>query len=629
MRRNKTLPWILGVLLATLLFAALLFMAGFSYSGSDDTPILRSFMGYEGGVPAQFHLYLHTAFAWLLHGLALLFPGTAWFSILQLFLLWLSCTVIGKSCIQAAVTSCISSAGPTKRGLTLLAGLAAAITYLPMFGAFASCRISYTTTATLLGAAAVAQLLSVDAHARPGQILRGMGLSIVLLLCCYCLRQINVLPPLAFWALALGGKIFSLGKTAKGVKPAAEGDGADTASADRKPAVHRLPACSKIKPLLQGALLCVLCFGVFAGVRAAEIDLRGLRGFLDWQRARIQLFDYSSFTAEQTPETLEKLGWSPAKMTLVSYWFFMDSDISTEAFQILYEAQPEASYTFGDRLAGIPQALDFIWRAEPPYRYACWALLALWAFALLAPQAGNQPPGRSRRAANWQKITTLLALPLGAAMLLYLAYQGRLPARAAASVLFPLGAFLCLGLFPWPGSEARSSVPGRTPVLAGCRVIALAACLALCGFSANATAQRLLTKPDPEAQASSVAPSQLDEFAIDNPDVIIIYDLALGLGDRRLFPDTSAGVPGNTLFWGGWPARSPSWLYQLAQYGIDGNAFTAHDFLRDNLVLASTDGAPWESMMAYVGEAVGPVDWEVYSMYGYINAFQLYEDEAD
>jgi len=134
---------------------------------------------------------------------------------------------------------------------------------------------------------------------------------------------------------------------------------------------------------------------------------------------------------------------------------------------------------------------------------------------------------------------------------------------------------------------------------------------------------------DPEAQARTAAPMQLDEFAVDNPDVIIIYDLALALGDGRLFPGASEALPSNALFWGGWPARSPSWHYQLAQYGIDGNAFTAHDFLRDNLVLASTDGEPWQSLVTYVSEIVGPVDWEVYSMNGYINAFQLYEDEAD
>jgi hypothetical protein len=136
-----------------------------------------------------------------------------------------------------------------------------------------------------------------------------------------------------------------------------------------------------------------------------------------------------------------------------------------------------------------------------------------------------------------------------------------------------------------------------------------------------------LAQPNPEAQDRLAAPDQLDEFAVDDPDVIIIYDLALGLSDGRLFPDTSGGIPGNTLFWGGWPARSPSWLYQLAQYGIDGGAFTAHDFLRENLVLASTDGEPWQSLVTYVSEIAGPVDWEVYGMHGYVTFFQLYEED--
>ena len=635
MKRTKTLPWIIGILLATLLFAALLLVTDFRYSGSDDAPILRSFMGYEGGVPARFHLYLHTVFAWLLHGLALLFPGVAWFSILQLFLLWLSCAVIGKSCVQAAGTSVPSSAGPAKRGLASLAGLAAAMIFLLVFGAYVLCRISYTTTAALLGAAAVAQLLSVDAHARPGRILRGMGLSVALLLCCYCLRQMSVLPPLAFWALGLGGKILARARAAKGEAeaklPSAAGEGAGPDSSRRSPQVR--PA---IKPLVYGALLCALCFGAFAGLRAAEISARGLHGFLDWQKARIQLFDYSSFNADQSPETLEKLGWSPAKMKLVANWFFMDSDITAEAFRTLYEAQPEAAYTFGDRAAGIPLVLDHFGRAEPPYRHAVLALLALWVYALLAPTAGGRRAGGNRPAAGRQRTAILLALPLGALMLFYLAYQGRLPLRAAASALLPLGAFLCVGLWPRAGTppdtsanptEKRAGTGAMATVRAGFRATALAGCLVLCALSVNATAQRLLAQPNPEAQDRLAAPDQLDEFAVDDPDVIIIYDLALGLSDGRLFPDTSGGIPGNTLFWGGWPARSPSWLYQLAQYGIDGGAFTAHDFLRENLVLASTDGEPWQSLVTYVSEIAGPVDWEVYGMHGYVTFFQLYEED--
>ena len=103
MRRGRTItPWLWGLLIATMLFSALLLFASYQYIGSDDAPILRSFMGYDGGVPATFNLYLHTAFAWLLYALAMLAPGVAWFSILQLFLLWFSQVVIVKSLAQLA-----------------------------------------------------------------------------------------------------------------------------------------------------------------------------------------------------------------------------------------------------------------------------------------------------------------------------------------------------------------------------------------------------------------------------------------------------------------------------------------------------------------------------------------------
>ena len=90
MRRSRNItPWLWGLLIATLLFGALLLFASYQYIGSDDAPILRSFMGYDGGVPATFNLYLHTAFAWLLYALAMLvmMGRGIWFKASLLFLL--------------------------------------------------------------------------------------------------------------------------------------------------------------------------------------------------------------------------------------------------------------------------------------------------------------------------------------------------------------------------------------------------------------------------------------------------------------------------------------------------------------------------------------------------------------
>ncbi len=602
--QKKLLPWLIGVVIATLLFAALFLYTDFHYAGSDDTPILRSFMGYEGGVPAHYHLYLHTALAWLLHGLALAFPGVAWFSIVQLFLLWFSCVVIVKAMAQLALRRC----------LPLWVGTLMSACFLVVFPAFILCRISYTTTGALVGAAAVAQLFSVDYQKGTGsQVLRGMGLSIFLLLCCYCLRQVGVLPPLVFWALGLF-LMFCLyyapwGKALPATEPA-EPSAAARTGRFRRP----------LRPFLSGVLLCLLSFGLLAGVRAVEINTLQLHDYLAWQNARINLLDYTSFSEDTDPALLEEIGWSPAECKLVTGWYFLDRNITAEAFEKLYAAQPEAAPApFSLRMTQALSTLRGFFTSNPLQQYACLLLLALCMFCLLGAL-------RRKGAGKFLALAAFFALLAGLCLLFYLAFRGRLPMRAAASVLFP-GAvflfqlcFLCLGA---PLESPEPEKPARPSFLA---LVALAACLLLSVGAGVQTAGMLNPPADPDAEAKADVPADLDAYALENPDLLIIYDLSL-VSDQRLFPDTSAGIPGNVLFWGGYPARSPSWLYQLAQYGIDGNAFTPEDFFRENVVVASTDGQPWESLTAYLREnAESPVDWDFYDESGYIGFYQYYQE---
>ncbi|MCE5343030.1 MAG: hypothetical protein LLF96_05485, partial [Eubacteriales bacterium] len=306
MRRTRNIvPWLWGVATASLLFAVLLSFASYQYIGSDDAPILRSFMGYEGGDPATFHLYVHTAFAWLLWGLTKLFPGVAWFSILQLFLLWLAQVVIVKSLSQLAA----------RRGRPVWTGAVAGAAFLAAFTVYVSCRITYTTTSALCGAAAVAQLASVDFTAEKRRAVTGpMVGSALMLLCSYCLRQISVLPPLCFWLLLLTVKLFTA--FGKGRRP-----------------------WSLARPVLAGAMITAGLFALFAGVRAVDIRLNHAEDFLDWQSARISVFDYTDFDTTTTDETLAKIGWSRNEFTLVSYWYFMDDNITANAFRTLKAQQ--------------------------------------------------------------------------------------------------------------------------------------------------------------------------------------------------------------------------------------------------------------------------------------------------
>jgi len=589
MRRYRRItPWLWGLFTASLLFAVLYAFSSYQYIGSDDAPILRSFMGYEGGEPATFHLYLHTAFAWLLWALAKLFPGVAWFSILQLFLLWFSQVVIVKSLAQLA----------QRRGRPAWAGALAGAAFLAAFTVYVTCRITYTTTSALCGAAAVAQLMSVDFTAKkPRSVVGPMVGSALLLLCAYCLRQISVLPPLCFWLLALGVKLF----TAYG----------------RKKRAWRLA-----RPVFTGMLVTALLFGGFAAVRAVDIRLNHAEDFLAWQDARIQLFDYTDYDTTTTDETLNAVGWSRDEFSMVTYWYFLDDNITTEALRTLYAQQTadDAAVTAADRLQDMWDTLTGSLNASPAVRYGLWAALAVAAAALLMLLL---TPGRP----VWALLGVPAAAVGGGLLLVYLGYTGRLPMRAAMSVLLPMAAYL-YGAFtaalPPAGSGAEPKKTPRPMRIArfGLVSLSLAVCLWMTVSAVLAEAPSLRPLTDEEENYGTMNLNDLDAYALDNPDMLFIYDLSL-VSDHRLFPDTSAGIPDNVLFWGGYPARSPSWYRTLARFGI--TELDASIFLRDDVVLASTDAEPYQCFTRYLADSTGEaVDWYFYDIYGYLYFMQFF-----
>ena len=577
-RFRRFMPWFMGILIASLLFAILGGYTNFQYSGTDDTPILRSFMGYEGGEPAHFSLLVHTVMAWLLWGLAKLFPGVAWFSIFQLAFLWVSSVVIVKSMTQCAMRF----KHPFWIG-TLIGVLA-----LAAGAVFITCRVSFTTTAAWLGAAAVAQLASVDwAGASDRAIRRGMGLCTLLLILCYSLRQVSVLPPLAFCMLGL--LVVALTYFGKGE--------------ERR----------NWKPMLTGVVTCAVCLLALVGVRVIERQALNLDEFYSWQDASGQILDYSDLE-HNTPSdaALAEIGWSREEYTLFTYWFFMDDNINPQNMTKLYNSTFKTEpASVGTHLSAAMQTVGSVLRDNPSEAWGFYMGLAAAALCLLLAVF-------TRRRKPWVWLGALAAPLLAGVLLGYLAWEGRLPMRALVNVTLPM-ITLCLWLL----------IASITPV-SGKRLQNLL-CLVLCAalfYPAYESARIAWYNARPAAitDDSEETPieADLDTYALENPDTLFVYDLSL-VCDMRLFPDTSAGIPGNLMFWGGHPSRSPSWYAMLKRYGI--TEMNGSTFLRDNVLLASTDPEPWPSFMAYVAASTGTsVDWEYVDSYGYLNFFRVYEN---
>ncbi|MEG1195604.1 MAG: hypothetical protein RSE58_08490 [Clostridia bacterium] len=594
-KRLRGMAWLAALTISLSLLAIAAFLLDFRYAGNDDTAILRSFMGYETGVPAHFNLFIHGLLAWPLHWLGLAFPQVAWFSVLQIALLVFACTLIGKSIIQCFL----------KHGHSFWLGTLFALLFLVCFGLPNMVHITFTVTAAVLGAAAVLQIFSIRfEHASDGEIVRGMLLALLPVVLAYALRQVTLLPILAFCGLSVAMvSVFHFGFGKHKKRP--------------------------LKPILTSVLLIVLALGGLMGARQLEIKGNHAEPFLAWQDANAGIMDY--YTLNGIPnEELEKVGWSENTRNLAAGWFFLEPQISSEAFQQLdaYQRQQFA--------APLQVECQRAWHTIKNLKKSdviTMRSLSLVFFVLIFCAI-------SLLFRRGQRLSLLSALLLACAlfgvMVFYLAFEGRLPLRAFLMPFLPFAAMLmaflphCLPLrfaqlqSVWQAKAAANSTARAPRAFALLFCVFTLLCCAQTAYYLRGILPSLSKKPELALELGSPT-ADLDEYALANPDVLFIFDGSLAI-DTRLFPDVSAGIPHNVTFWGGWPMRSADSIEQFAKFGIDLLNFPADTFLREDVCLASgVLDPPPTLIMNYIAENISAdVDYSIYDEYGNIHFFQFY-----
>ena len=534
-KKAAWIPWLTGLLMSAALMAAIFLFGDLRYAMNDDTAILRQYMGFGTGEIPEAHAFLHPLLSTPLRWLGLAAPEVAWFSWMQLALLWLAGAVSVKALMQ-----CFA-----KRGLSMAAGAGAGAVYLTLFVMTYACHVTFTVTAAVLGAAAVLQLCSIDGERyTDGQIFRSLLLALALTALCGGLRLICVLPVALFCALALvplAMRDFGFGRKKK----------------------------RSWKPLLCGVCVIVLALGAMPVWRAAKMKAAGMEDYLNWQDANGRVLDYYEVT-NLTEEELELAGWTRKEADLLAQWCFLGSELTEESFQRLAGALESQSKTgLSARLQSAWQKVTALPEADPVAGRSALALLA----ALLLCALGL---AFKREERLWPGLTLAAGLLAVGAFLMYLGWNGRLPVRAALQAVLPYGA-LVFGLLP----VCLPKKPGKAtkPVLAAGTALLLA--LTVCYAAPTVQA---LAKPaeDPEALDPF---STLDMMAAEDPECLYFYDESL-CADSRMFPGTEYGIPANLLFWGGWTFRSPEYMKCLSRFGISEEEMDTTLFLRDDVYLA-------------------------------------------
>lgn len=565
MHRNSARScWLWGAGITALLWGFLLCFSDIYFAANDDQFILRAMTGFQPGGTPDFHPFLLGFYVYPLRWLQRFFPGVAWYSLLELLLLALALTVILKSLLQ-----CWLRAGRRLRtGLLLCAGYAA------LYGSNYLARVTFTVTGAMLGAAAVAQILSIDCQsASDRSLLRAMTLAILLLILCYGLRQLSLVPVLGYCGIAFLLRFCSFFGFGKQTKRSA-------------------------RPMLVAAGLALLILGgLFAG-RALEIRLKQKQDALQWQQARSQVLDYINLKSLPS-EALESVGWTDEQRILLDKWNTMDEAISTEALRSVRKNwyNSETTTTAGAAIE------DLRWRS-PWFVQTMVVLFGLGLFALFCAF-------RNRRENPWLPLALLMTGLLCFLFFCYLALKGRLPYRAVTVALLPAAAmvFCLLGECPLP--TARKGWRAALGILLA---VSMAAPLpALLG-----AVRRRRSPWDYNAHAD------MDAQALTHPDLLLIYSTEL-VNDMRMFPDTSQGVPQNLTFWGGWSRGSDEYNAKLAAFGLDGEHFTAADWLRPALRFISLKEAPDEALLAYLRSELGPVEWEAEKVSAGLYFFRFFQ----
>lgn len=565
--QKRGLCWLIAGVMTAALMAFVLLCTDVTFAANDDSSIMRAFMGYESGDPARVHLFIHGLLAQPLALLGTWFPGLPWFTYVQLALLALSAVVIAKSIMQSFV----------KHGRSMIAGALMAASFLLILCLKYMTLLTFTQTAAMLGAAAAAQLMSIEHERGAKHVIVGVAGALALVCLSYALRQNALLPMLAFCGLIFLAQLWEC-------------------------AEKKLP----LRPMFISLAMIALVLGGMVGFRSLELSRPDMQDYLRWQEANTEIMDYTGIRSIPQ-EGFDAVGWDENDLAMAERWCFLSPDISTEAFQTLTEYVHEAD------TATIAQRLEKAWKlfcqtaAENRQDMRALVIAGFAALCCVALACCERKPR--------QLFSMLGMIVLAAAMTAYLAMEGRLPLRALLIALLPPSAFF-FAVMPEAISAWSKKVP---PVFYAVILLTSLIC-------ASEIVPGLLIDEE-EQWNSGNALTDLEEYAVYEPESLFLYDMSLTITDMRAFPPFPDGVPHNVSFWGGWPLRSPQSIQQFANYDIDLMNFQPEDLLRDNVYVASaTIDPPPTVLLDWLRTEVSPdIECELYSEYGYVYIFQFCE----
>lgn len=182
-------------------------------------------------------------------------------------------------------------------------------------------------------------------------------------------------------------------------------------------------------------------------------------------------------------------------------------------------------------------------------------------------------------------------------MFLFLSYRGRLPIRTFMVITISADTFLGLSFIKMIDVKKLYKEWGIS-------VIGVSSMLLIMMYNVRAVYfTDDCTKTQTQTSATTEQVLEFEDYAIDNPDNVYVYDFTVATLHRDPFVVYPESKPVNCIVSGGSYTFSTIYYKQLEKNGMESLYWT--DFLKDNVYYATSDLAYIDLMSANIEEKSG------------------------
>lgn len=306
--------------------------------------------------------------------------------------------------------------------------------------------------------------------------------------------------------------------------------------------------------------------------------LEGWAPFRAYHYQRSVWTDYPHLAFDEAPSVYQEAGWTRELYDLASSWYFMDENVTAEAFAHINEASAR-------QIQAMPLGRHVLQAAHTLFGNSFLAKAEWLGIMSVAGLLCCYCLYRKK----WAPVASFLAFAgAGHVLALYLAWNGRIPYRVLDSLIF---------LFLVPGAilllrEAAYESQGRRDALA-------VALVAWAAFSIGAPGGMVQVAQEraESYQAEAAAKQAMEQYAASNPGNLYIYDMNFTYRGSpfTLYPGQK---PYNLLFWGGGGMYSPVYYEQLEANGY--NEVYPDDFFDSSIYFMFSKSGPSDTFLAYM-----------------------------